>query len=140
MIVRKELELRYSDTDQMGVIYNANYLTYFMQGREKFAQELGYDYLDFEASGYIFPVREVQVSYLKSIYLKDEVYVETKIHELSKIKVVYYHEIKTKSGELKSTGYTTVVCVSRNTGIISRMDRVMPEVYEAYKNAFVKSE
>jgi acyl-CoA thioester hydrolase len=136
---RKHLELRYSDTDQMGVIYNANYLTYFMQGREQFALDLGFDYLDMEQSGYIFPVREAHVTYLKSIALTDKVYVETSIHELSKIKVVYYHEIKKEDGELMSTGYTTVVCVSKE-GIVSRMDRVMNDVYEAYLKAYKKSE
>jgi acyl-CoA thioester hydrolase len=136
---RKHLELRYSDTDQMGVIYNANYLTYFMQGREQFALDLGFDYLDMEQSGYIFPVREAHVTYLKSIDLTDKVYVETSIHELSKIKVVYYHEIKKEDGELMSTGYTTVVCVSKE-GIVSRMDRVMNDVYEAYLKAYKKSE
>jgi len=139
MISRKEIELRYSDTDQMGVIYNANYLTYFMQGREQFALDLGYDYLDMEKRGYIFPVREAQISYLKSIVLTDKIHVETSIRELNKIKVVYYHEIKTDKGELKSTGYTTVVCVSKE-GIVSRMDRVMPDIWEAYFNAYQKSE
>lgn len=140
MIAKKDIELRYCDTDQMGVIYNANYFTYFMQGREKFAHDLGYDYLDFEESGYMFPVREASCSFLKSIRLNEKIFVETSIHKISKIKVEYYHEIKNEQGELKAKGFTTVVCVSIESGIPTRMDSVMPEIYNSYLEASKKGE
>ena len=41
MISVKKIDLRYSDTDQMGVIYHANYLSFFEQGRTKFYKDVG---------------------------------------------------------------------------------------------------
>lgn len=138
MISTKEIDLRYSDTDQMGVIYHANYFTFFMQGRTKFLKDLGYDYLTFEEKGYIYPVRDVSCTFLKSITLGEKVHVETQIHKFSKIKTEYYHEIKNDKGDLKAKGYTTVVCVNRETLIPTRMDGVFPEVYNRYMEIIKK--
>lgn len=140
MISIKELDLRYSDTDQMGVIYHANYFTFFMQGRTKFLRDLGYEYHMFEDEGYIFPVRDVNCTYLKSIRLGEKVHVETQVAEFTKIKTKYYHEIKNSEGELKAKGYTTVICVNSETFLPTRMDGVFPEVYEKYINITKKGE
>jgi len=140
MISKKNIELRYSDTDQMGVIYNANYFTYFMQGREEFAHDLGYEYLDFEKSGFMFPVRDAKCEFLKSIRLDEKVHVLTSIHKFSRIKTEYYHEIRNSNDELKAKGYTTVVCVNIETGIPTRMDSAMPDIYKTYLEVSKKGE
>lgn len=140
MISIKNIEMRYSDTDQMGVIYHSNYFTYFMQGREQFAFDLGYDSLDFEKEGYMFPVRNASCEFIKSIRLDEKIYVETSLSKFSRIKAEYQHIIKNESGEVKARGYTTVVCVSIKTGLPTRMDGVMPLVYEKYLNAYKKGE
>ena len=127
-----EIRLRYSDTDQMGVIYHANYFSFFEQGRTQFLKDVGYDYHLFEENGIIYPVRDVQCTYLKSIRLGEKVFVETSIHKFTKIKTTYYHEIKNEQGELKCTAYTTVVCVDKKTFLPARMNEIIPEVYNAY--------
>jgi len=129
---RKYLDLRYSDTDQMGVIYHANYFTFFMQGRTQFLRDLGYEYLTFEEKGYMWLVRDASCTFLQSIRLNEKVYVETSVHKFSKIKTEYYHEIRNEAGELKAKGYTTVVCVNMETLLPTRMDGVFPEVYDKY--------
>ena len=140
MISRRDIDLRYSDTDQMGVIYHANYFTFFMQGRTQFLRDLGFEYIDFESQGYMYPVRDARCTFLKSISLDEKVYVETSIHKFSKIKTEYYHEIKNVQGEVKAKGYTTVVCVNIKTGIPTRMDGVFPEAYEKYLEIIKKGE
>ena len=108
-----KLELRYSDTDQMGVIYHANYFSFFEQGRTKFLKEIGFDYYRLEEDGVIYPVRDVSCTYLKSIRFGEEVYLETRVHKLTKVKTTYYHEIKDINGDIKCRAYTTVVCVDK---------------------------
>ena len=140
MISRKDIEMRYADTDQMGVIYHSNYFTYFMLGREQFALDLGLNHLDFEKAGYMFPVRHASCEFIKSIRLDEKIFVETSIEKFSRIKAEYLHVIKNEHGELKAKGYTTVVCVDIKTGIPTRMDGVLPEVYEKYLKAYKKGE
>jgi len=128
-----EIQLRYSDTDQMGIIYHANYFSFFEQARTKFLKDLGFDYYKVEENGVIFPVREVSCTYLKAIRLKDKIYITTKIHKLTKIKITYYHEIYSLEGELKATGYTTVVSVDKESFNIIKMDERLKDIYEKYQ-------
>ena len=48
---KEKLHLRYADTDQMGVIYHPNYLTFYELGRTGLLIDVGYDYLEFEKQG-----------------------------------------------------------------------------------------
>lgn len=128
----KHLDLRYSDTDQMGVIYHANYLSFFEQGRTKFYKDVGFLYHETEQDGVIFPVREVQVKYIRAIRFGENIYIKTTLHQITKIKVTYYHEMFNDKEELKATAYTTVVSVDKKTFKTVRMNDRLPEVYKVY--------
>lgn len=132
MISIKHIDLRYSDTDQMGVIYHANYLSFFEQGRTQFYKDVGYEYFETEQQGVVFPVRDVSVKYIRAITFGEKVYVKTKIHDLSKVKVTYYHEMYNDKEELKATGYTTVVSVDAKTFRTVKMSERLPDVYKDY--------
>ncbi|MBU1020599.1 MAG: acyl-CoA thioesterase [Firmicutes bacterium] len=133
-----EIQLRYSDTDQMGVIYHANYFSFYEQARTNFLKELGYDYHEIERNGIIFPIREVSNTYLKSIRYGEKITVSTILASVSKIKITYYHEIHNSEGELKSKGYTTVVCVDKETFQVVKMDERLPKIYQKYQDLMVK--
>ena len=45
----KEIEVRYAETDQMGVVYHANYLVWMEIGRTTLIEDLGYEYAQLEA-------------------------------------------------------------------------------------------
>src|SRR5690625_5397224 len=61
--IRTQIEVRYQETDQMGVVYHANYLVWFEIGRTKFIESLGFNYADMEAHNVVSPVTNVNVSY-----------------------------------------------------------------------------
>lgn len=133
MISIIDVNLRYSDTDQMGVIYHANYLSYFEQGRTKYLQDLGYVYADMEESGYLFPVRDVKCSYLKAIRYGDKVHLKTYVKKVSKIKIIYGHELYNQDGVLCAKGETSVVSVRKEDFSLARFDKTYPELYEKYQ-------
>lgn len=58
-----QYEVPYADTDQMGVIYYANYLIFFERARTRLLDELGFPYLDMEKAGYGLPVMHAEVDY-----------------------------------------------------------------------------
>ena len=136
----KHLDLRYSDTDQMGVIYHANYLSFFEQARTKFYLDLGFKYHETEADGIIFPVREVKVKYMRAIRFGETVHIKTTLHEITKIKVTYYHEIYNDKKELKSTAYTTVVSVDKNTFKTVKITERLPKVFQVYNEVLKEDE
>lgn len=133
MIHKQNIELRYSDSDQMGVVYHANYFTFFEQSRTGFLKALGIDYYDIEASGYIFPVRDVNCTYLRSIRLGETVFCETVLEEKSKVKLVFSHVIKNNEGDIKAKGNTSIICVRKKDFKISKLDIVLPELFDIIK-------
>jgi acyl-CoA thioesterase FadM len=56
----------YGDTDQMGVVYYANYLRWFEQGRSEFLRQIGLPYSIIEQQGFHFPVVEASCRYVES--------------------------------------------------------------------------
>lgn len=129
-----KIELRYSDSDQMGVVYHANYFTFFEQSRTGFLKDLGIDYYDIEETGYLFPVRDVNCTYLKSIRLGEEIVCETVLEDYSKVKLSFSHILKSTDGEIKAKGNTSIICVKRDGFKISKMDQAMPKVYEVIQS------
>lgn len=127
-----DIQLRYSDSDQMGVIYHANYFSFFEQGRTAFLKELGFDYHKVEEEGIVFPVRDVSCKYLKAIRFGENITISTNLHKLSKVKITYYHEIHNDKGELKATAYTTVISVDKETFNIIKMDDSLEPIYRKY--------
>ncbi|HEX4320765.1 MAG TPA: thioesterase family protein [Acidobacteriaceae bacterium] len=64
MSIVSELRVRYAETDQMGVVYHANYLVWFEVGRVEFMRALGFDYKQMEVEdGCILPVIEATCRY-----------------------------------------------------------------------------
>lgn len=53
----------YADTDQMGVVYYANYFVYFERARNELLRELGLPYLEMERQGCQLPVIEANCRY-----------------------------------------------------------------------------
>jgi len=64
MAVTTTVRVRYAETDQMGVVYYANYLVWFEVGRVEYLRSLGYDYRQMEETdGAILPVVEANCRY-----------------------------------------------------------------------------
>jgi acyl-CoA thioester hydrolase len=79
MSVTIETRVRYAETDQMGVVYYANYLVWFETGRTELLRAAGltYDQLEKE-HGLILPVAEARCRYLSSAHYDDRVLIETR--------------------------------------------------------------
>lgn len=123
------IQLRYSDTDQMGVIYHANYLSFFEQGRTNLLKDYGINYYDIESKGIIFPVHDVKITYLKAIRIHEKIIVQTEIKQMSDVKIVFSHKIINSEGEGKAKGESTIVAVDKETFKIIKMSKRLKEVY-----------
>jgi acyl-CoA thioester hydrolase len=60
------LRVRYAETDQMGVVYHANYLVWCEIGRTELMRELGYAYADIERGGIRLAVAEASLRYARA--------------------------------------------------------------------------
>ena len=71
--------VRYAETDQMGVVYYANYLVWFEIGRVEVLRALGFSYRQLEQEhGCILPVIEATCRYRASARYDDEIIIESR--------------------------------------------------------------
>jgi len=75
----KEIEVRVDDTDLMQVVHSNKYLNYFDDGFISFTQKLGKDCGALHKEGIVFPVRKVEIEYLKSATFGDKILIHTRI-------------------------------------------------------------
>ena len=80
--MRHEVTVIFGDTDQMGVVYYANYLRFFEGARSALWRSLGRSYKDVEAQGIALPVVEAHVNYRKPARYEDLLEVEVEISEV----------------------------------------------------------
>lgn len=117
----------YGDTDQMGVVYYANYLRWFERGRSEFLRQIGVPYATIEAQGLHFPVTEVQCRYSQSARYDDVVLIETSLTELGRASLRFeYRVTRQDDGALLATGSTLHACID-GTGRIARIPKALQE-------------
>jgi acyl-CoA thioester hydrolase len=111
-MVATELRVIYGDTDQMGVVYYANYLRFFEAGRNEFIRAKGLRYRDFEASyKLMLPVTEASVRYLQPARYDDLLSVETSLEELRRVSATFAYRLVREDGVLLVTGRTVHACI-----------------------------
>jgi acyl-CoA thioester hydrolase len=87
------LRVRYAETDQMGVVYYANYFVWFEVGRTDWLRETGWSYRAMEADGISLPVIEAHCDYLQPSRYDDEIEVRTGATLLSPVRIRFDYEV-----------------------------------------------
>ena len=96
--------VRYSETDQMGVVYHGNYAQFFEMGRTEWLRSLGVTYKDMEKSGIILPVVSINLIFIKSALYDDILTIHTFLKKEPMVKIEFNYEIKNQLDELICTG------------------------------------
>jgi acyl-CoA thioester hydrolase len=101
-----KITVRYSETDQMGVVYYANYLVWFEVARTDFFKNAGVDYNLLEKDRKIYlPVAESYCRYKSPVKYDDTVSVVTTLTKLEKIRITFEYEI-VHENRVKAVGKT----------------------------------
>ncbi len=126
-MVPTQIRVIYGDTDQMGVVYYANYLRFFEAGRNEFLRAKGLRYREVEERlGVLLPVSEAAVAYKASARYDDLLTIETALAELRRVSARFDYRIL-RGEELVATGHTVHACVDPQ----GRIRRVPPELAAA---------
>jgi len=109
-----EFRVRYAETDQMGVVYHANYLVWCEIGRTDFIRQLGASYAELERDGVALAVVEAHLRFTRSARYDDLIRVTTTATEVRSRVVRFDYEIGTTEGTSLASGYTTLVAMGRD--------------------------
>ncbi len=100
-------KVRYSETDQMGVAHNKNYLEWFEIGRTEFCRKRNIPYKEIEAQGYYLVVVEAFCRYKKPLRYDQEFLIRVTLEKISPKKLVFNYELRTEAEKsLVASGYT----------------------------------
>ncbi len=120
----------YGDTDQMGVVYYANYLRWFERGRSEFLRQIGLPYATIEAAGLHFPVAEVTCRYAQSARYDDVIDIATTLVDLSRVYLVFDYQISRQADQLSlATGSTKHACIDHE-GQVKRLPKMLLDAVE----------
>lgn len=122
------VRVRYAETDQMGVVYHANFLIWFEVGRVELMRALGTEYKKMEAEDDChIVVADVQCRYHHPARYDEVLRVRTRIAECRNRTVKFAYEVfRDGDGTLLATGSTTHVICGRNG-----RPRLLPQKYRA---------
>ncbi|UNK17274.1 acyl-CoA thioesterase [Paenibacillus sp. N3/727] len=147
--------VRYQESDQMGVVYHANYLNWFEIGRTEMIRQLGFTYRGMEEEGVLLPLVDLDIQYKSPARYDDLVTVFTRMTVFSPLRIHYEYEVRRlndedrglldtvgqqEEGELPGDklviGATRHVWVNRDWKP-ARLDKNVPKLYDALRGSLL---
>jgi acyl-CoA thioester hydrolase len=131
-VVEARLRVIYGDTDQMGVVYYANYFRYFELARSEYFRARGGNYLELERTGFGLPVVQAQCDYKAPARYDDLLVVSAWVAELRRASVRFEYQVR-RDGEtsLLAAGTTRHACIAgdgRPVGLPADVVRLLSKV------------
>ena len=123
------VRVRYAETDQMGVVYYANYFVWFEVGRTDLLRHSGWTYREMEAEGVALPVIEAHCEYRQPARYDDEIDVRTSGELVTKVRMQFTYElVRVADGASIASGRTVHAAIDRD----GRPCRLPPRAQELF--------
>jgi acyl-CoA thioester hydrolase len=106
----------FSDIDVMEVVWYGNYIRYFEMARCALMQSIEYDWPQMLESGFIWPVVECRLKYVKPLSYGQRIKIRAELSEFEdRLKISYTVRVE-GSGEIMTKGHTVQFAISAETG------------------------
>lgn len=110
------VKAQFYDLDPMGVVWHGNYARYLEQARCALLDGIGYNYPQMEASGYVWPIVDMRIKYVRSIRFGQDIAVRAEIVEFENRLKIDYRIYDAASRTVLTKATTTQVAVKVETG------------------------
>lgn len=121
-----DVEVRYKETDQMGVVHHANYLVWFELARTSLCRLTGHPYSEIERAGHLLFVAGAELRYRQPARYGDTVTVSCWIDRLQSRRMRFAYEVRLLD-DLLVSGSTDHIWVDRKTRKSCRMPTLVAE-------------
>jgi acyl-CoA thioester hydrolase len=122
-IHRMQYRVPYADTDQMGVVYYANYLVYFERSRTEMLRDAGVPYSKLEKDGLFLPVSEAYCKYVSPAHYDELLTFTSNVEEIKGVRMKIASEVL-RGETLLARGYVVLACVNREGRLIKPSDEL----------------
>lgn len=106
-----KVRVRYGETDQMGVVYHANYAQYFEVGRTEWLRQFGITYKKMEEEGIMLPVITLNINYKNSARYDDVLKVITQLKKIPTASIEFEYELLNEDSKVLATGSTVLAFI-----------------------------
>ena len=107
--------VRYAETDQMGVVYYANYFVWMEVGRTDYCKAVGFSYRDMERDDANMAVVDASCRYISPARYDDEILIRTSVEKLNRRLITFAYSISNAAtGELLAQGKTVHIPVRKD--------------------------
>jgi acyl-CoA thioester hydrolase len=127
VVSESRMRVRYAETDQMGIVYHANYFVWFEIGRVELLRQLGFSYRDMEQNdGCGIAVIDARCRYKAPARYDDEIIVRTRLRYIRESLIQFEYELmRSDDGALLAEGDTTHIVVDREMKKVPLPDKYM---------------
>ncbi len=125
-----EFRVRYAETDQMGVVYHANYLIWCEIGRTDLIRQLGTSYADLERGGVSLAVIDASVRYHSAARYDDLIRVRTTVTDVRSRTVTFDYRIEDATTGLRLASATTTLASLNREGKLVELPAQIRRVLE----------
>jgi len=109
-----EHRVNYSETDQMGLVYHANYVIWLDMARTEHLRRTGFTYKELEDAGIYLAVTELSVTYRRPARYDDLIRVRCWVRELASRRVTFGYAVeRAASGDLLADAETSLIALDR---------------------------
>jgi acyl-CoA thioester hydrolase len=115
-----EIRVRYGETDQMGVVYHANYIVWCEIGRTEYIRQCGMSYAELERTGTTLAVTDITLRLHASARYDEIVRITTRLASLRSRAVAFSYEItRPADGVRIASASTTLTSLSADGRVVS---------------------
>lgn len=125
-----EIEVRYAETDQMGIVHHSNYVIWFEVARTRLCLETGYHYADIERMGYQIVVTRTETRHLRGARYGDTVIVSSRLEKMTSRGLRFAYQVRT-GDTLLAEGATEHVWVNVASGRGCRIPAILKAPFQA---------
>ena len=121
-----ETDVRFAETDQMGVVHHSSYIVWFEMGRVAWMKAANMPYTEVAGSGYNFAVTAIHAAYRAASRFGDTIQIVTRLANLRSRQVEFTYEIRNAADQmLLATGSSEHICVDQS----GKMTKIPQSIY-----------
>ncbi len=128
------LDVRYYETDQMGIVHHSNYIRYFECGRLAMLDEVGLPMHKIEQMGIMLPIISVECRYRYPAKLGDRLKIVTRFDELPRARFTVFSEVYNQDGQLLVEGSVSMGFIDSATRRPVRCPENLSVLFAEYLN------
>lgn len=131
MISKSKVNVRYAETDKMGIVHHSVYPIWYELARTDLSKQAGFPYSKMEELGIMTPLVELNCKYYSPAYYDDNLIVTATVSKLTPARVVFSYEVFNENNMEKpiNIGYTVHAIVGKDMKPIN-IKKLYPKIYE----------